>query len=124
MWTLTKRFRFEAAHHLPQHDGKCRRVHGHSWVGEVEVRGTRLQTTGAKIEMLIDYGDIGAVLTAFVDRVLDHHDLNETTGLPHPTSEALARYVFDELAPRLPGLSAVTIEETCTTRCRYEPARD
>lgn len=124
MWTLTKRFRFEAAHHLPAHDGKCRRVHGHSWVGEVEVRGAALQTDGPKIDMLLDYGDIGRALDALVEHVLDHHDLNVTTGLTHPTSEALAVFVFDQLAPTLPGLLAVTIEETCTTRCRYEPARD
>lgn len=124
MWTLTKQFRFEAAHHLPQHDGKCRRVHGHSWVGEVEVRGGQLQTHGPKVDMLLDYGDIGTALAPLVANVLDHHDLNATTGLANPTSEALAVFVFEHLAPMLPGLRAITIEETCTTRCRYEPASD
>ncbi|NES98612.1 MAG: 6-carboxytetrahydropterin synthase QueD, partial [Desertifilum sp. SIO1I2] len=36
-WIIYKEFRFEAAHHLPHHDGKCRRLHGHSWVGRVQV---------------------------------------------------------------------------------------
>jgi 6-pyruvoyltetrahydropterin/6-carboxytetrahydropterin synthase len=36
-----KEFRFEAAHRLPHHDGKCRRLHGrHSWVGRVYVENT------------------------------------------------------------------------------------
>lgn len=34
-----KEFRFEAAHRLPRHDGKCRRPHGHSYVLWVEVEG-------------------------------------------------------------------------------------
>lgn len=74
--------------------------------------------------MVMDYGHIADVLDPLVVNVLDHHDLNHTTGLEHPTSEALAVFVFNALAPKLPGLVAVTIEETCTTRCRYEPARD
>lgn len=121
MWTLRKTFRFEAAHHLPRHDGKCARVHGHSWVGEVEIFGGTLQSNGPKAGMLLDYGDISAALAPLVDEVLDHYDLNETTGLPDPTSECLARFVFEWLADRLPGVRAVTIHETCTTECRYAP---
>jgi len=121
MWTLAKSFRFEAAHHLPSHDGKCRRVHGHSWVGELEVRGDILHTTGPKRGMVIDYGDLSAALAPLVEEVLDHHDLNLTTGLPDPTSEAIAEFIFRWLTSRLEGLVAVTIHETCTSRCRYAP---
>lgn len=121
MWTLRKTFRFEAAHHLPNHDGKCQRVHGHSWIGEVEVASTSLQSTGPKRGMVLDYGDISAVLAPLLDHVLDHHDLNLSTGLADPTSEALAAFLFGVLAPQLPGLVAVTIFETCTSACRYEP---
>jgi 6-pyruvoyltetrahydropterin/6-carboxytetrahydropterin synthase len=123
VWTLRKRVRFEAAHHLPHHDGKCRRVHGHSWEAVIEVAGGALVTDGPKVGMLVDYGTIGHALAPLVDDVLDHHDLNVTTGLVNPTSEALARFVFDWLADgRLPGVVAVTIHETCTAEARY--ARD
>jgi 6-pyruvoyltetrahydropterin/6-carboxytetrahydropterin synthase len=71
--------------------------------------------------MVLDYGDIAARLAPLIDLTLDHHDLNVTTGLVNPTSEALARYIFEHLAD-LPGLVAVTIHETCTTECRYAPA--
>lgn len=122
MWTLSKTFRFEAAHHLPAHDGKCRRVHGHSWVGLVEVRGLELVQDGPKAGMVIDYGDLSDAVDPIVDHYLDHYDLNESTGLPNPTSEAIARWLFKRLELLLPGLSAVTIRETCTSECRY--ARD
>jgi len=97
-------------------------VHGHSWVGDVEVRGTHLEPDGPKQGMVVDYGDISAAVDPIVESTLDHYDLNESTGLRNPTSEAIARWLFDLLVEQVPGLIAVTIHETCTSRCRY--ARD
>lgn len=120
MWTLTKTFRFEAAHKLPLHDGKCARLHGHSWVGEVEVRGHQLHRGGAEAGMVIDYGTIAGILRPIVDGYLDHFYLNDKLPLDNPTSEEVARWVYDRVKPYLPELVAVTIHETCTARCRYE----
>jgi 6-pyruvoyltetrahydropterin/6-carboxytetrahydropterin synthase len=118
-WRIAKTFRFEAAHHLPHHDGKCARVHGHSWVAVVEVTADTLVTGGPKTGMVVDYGDISVAVDPIVEAHLDHYDLNDTTGLADPTSEALAQWLFRALDPLLPGLSAVTIRETCTSECRY-----
>lgn len=121
MFTLSKQFRFEASHQLPAHDGKCARLHGHSWVGWVYVQGPELQQTGPKAGMLIDFGDLKQYLSPLVETFLDHHHLNETTGLANPTSEEVARWIYLQLKPQLPGLLAIEIEETCTSRCRYQP---
>jgi 6-pyruvoyltetrahydropterin/6-carboxytetrahydropterin synthase len=121
MWTLQKQFRFEAAHRLPLHDGKCQRLHGHSWVGYVTVVGGALIESGPKSGMVIDYGDISSLLKSFVDDHLDHWYLNESTKLVNPTSEELARWIYNEIKFYLPGLKSVTIEETCTSRCEYAP---
>lgn len=121
MWKLTKQFRFEASHQLPHHDGKCARLHGHSWIGYVECQGDALAPDGPKQGMLIDYGDISAAIKPLVDEVLDHYHLNESTGLSSPTSEELARWIFQRVKVSLPFLSAVIIEETCTSRCEYRP---
>ncbi len=118
-FTLTKQFRFEAAHQLPAHDGKCKRLHGHSWVGRVIVRGTQLHAAGPKAGMLMDFADIKKVVNPIVENLLDHHYLNETLGIENPTSEEVARCVFDLLSGELPGLVAVEIDETCTSSCRY-----
>lgn len=119
-FVLAKEFRFEAAHHLPHHDGKCRRLHGHSWVGRVYVRGEELIESGCKQGMVIDYGDIKQYLTPIVEDFLDHHYLNETLGLENPTSEAIAQWIYDRLASDgLPGIIGVLIEETCTSKCFY-----
>ncbi len=121
MFTLSKQFRFEASHQLPAHDGKCARLHGHSWVGWLYVKGEELQTTGPKAGMLMDFSDLKKILNPLVDEFLDHHHLNETTGLANPTSEEVARWIYNKLKPQLPILAAIEIEETCTSRCRYEP---
>lgn len=118
-WAITKTFRFEAAHHLPNHDGKCARVHGHSWVADVEVTGPHLVEDGPKVGMVLDYGTISDAVDPIVEGTLDHYDLNVTTGLDNPTSEAIAKWLFDQLDTVLPGLIAVTIHETCTSACRY-----
>ncbi len=119
-WILGKEFQFEAAHELPHHDGKCARLHGHSWRGVVYVSGTALSAAGPKAGMVIDYADIKHFLTPLLDDYLDHHFLNETTGLENPTSEELARWIFEQLEQRgLPGMLAIRIDETCTSTCVY-----
>ncbi|NEO14922.1 MULTISPECIES: 6-carboxytetrahydropterin synthase QueD [unclassified Moorena] len=119
-WLNYKEFRFEAAHRLPHHDGKCSRLHGHSWVGRVYVKGNQLIEEGSKQGMIMDYGDIKTYLKPLLDNFLDHYYLNETTGLENPTSEAIAKWVFERLEEAgLPGLYAVEIQETCTSGTRY-----
>ena len=113
---LTKSFRFEAAHDLPTFpDGhKCRRLHGHSFRFDVIVEGDVDRAKG----YLIDYGDIKKAAEPLVKR-LDHYYLNEIEGLENPTSEALAKWLYDRLKPTLPHLSAIIVYETCTSVCEY-----
>jgi 6-pyruvoyltetrahydropterin/6-carboxytetrahydropterin synthase len=119
-WLIYKEFRFEAAHLLPHHDGKCRRLHGHSWIGRVYVKGNKLIEDGSKQGMLLDFDDIKKYLQPILTDFLDHHYLNETTGLLNPTSEAIAKWVFEKLeASSLPGLYSVEIQETCTSGAQY-----
>lgn len=120
-WTLTKRATFEASHRLPLHDGKCARLHGHSWRVEVQVAGDALHAGGPQSGMLVDFYRIGEPLRRLVDAHLDHYHLNDSTGLENPTSEELARWIYDRLAHEVPLLAAVVVEETCTSRAEYRP---
>ena len=119
MFTLRKTFTFEAAHKLTHHDGKCARLHGHSFKLTVEVKGYVIKD-GPKRGMVIDYGDISTVVKPLLENVLDHHFLNETLQHEGPTSEVIAGKIFHYLKTAIPQLSAVEIEETCTASCRYE----
>jgi len=120
MFTLWKTFRFEAAHQLANHDGKCARLHGHSWIFRLFVKGEYLQLSGPQENMLTDYFAIGMVGKAQAE-MLDHRNLNDLFETNMPTSEYLARRIFETNAPLLAGLFAVEVEETCTSGCRYEP---
>lgn len=122
-WTLSKEFRFEAAHFLPLHDGKCKRLHGHSWVMRVTVVFERLEVTGPKSGMGVDFGDIKSIVQPIVDAQLDHYCLNDTLPLANPTSEEVARWVHKTIETPLMKAGAVAVEveidETCTSSCRY-----
>lgn len=119
MWKLEKEFKFEASHQLPYHDGKCRRLHGHSWVGRLVCKGNRLVDKGSKQGMLVDYKDMKSTIKPLLDNFLDHWHLNETLDLESPTSELVAKWIYNKVKPELPSLYAVIIEETCTSRCTY-----
>jgi 6-pyruvoyltetrahydropterin/6-carboxytetrahydropterin synthase len=113
---LSKSFHFEAAHDLPTFpaDHKCRRLHGHSFRFDVIVEGDVEPAKG----YLVDYGEIKMVTDPLV-RQLDHYYLNEIDGLSNPTSEHIARWIFDRLKPTLPLLKSVVVHETCTSSCEY-----
>ena len=49
-----------------------------------------------------------------------HHYLNEVEGLENPTSENIARWIWERLKPELPGLSKIALHETCEAGCIYE----
>jgi 6-pyruvoyltetrahydropterin/6-carboxytetrahydropterin synthase len=109
-------FTIEAAHRLPNvpPGHKCARLHGHSFRIELHVSGPVDPQTG----WVMDFADVRAAFQPVFDR-LDHHYLNEIPGLDNPTSENLARWVWNEMKSRLPQLSKVVIHETCTSGCEF-----
>lgn len=113
---LFKVFHIEAAHRLPNVPAghKCARLHGHSFRVEVHVRGDVAADSG----WVMDFADIKAAFAPLFD-ALDHRYLNEVAGLENPTSENLARWIWEQLKPRLPLLHRIVIHETCTSGCAY-----
>jgi 6-pyruvoyltetrahydropterin/6-carboxytetrahydropterin synthase len=66
----------------------------------------------------MDFGELKAAW-APLDARLDHYCLNEIDGLENPTSEVLARWIWDRLIGALPQLSEIQVRETCTSGCTY-----
>jgi len=114
---IYKEFTFEAAHLLPHVPAghKCGRLHGHSFRVEVHVRGPLDPLLG----WVVDFADIKTAVKPVLAR-LDHYYLNDIPGLENPTSEILARWLWQELQPRLPLLSRIVVKETCTSGCIYQ----
>ena len=94
---LSKEFRFESAHRLPNvpEGHKCGRLHGHSFRVEVVVRGPVDPKTG----WLIDYAEIKEAWKP-LDEQLDHRYLNELDGLNNPTSEVLAAWIWERASEK------------------------
>ena len=113
---LRKSFQFEAAHLLPllPKNHKCRRLHGHSFSVEIVIAGE----CDANLGWLMDYADVSAAFKPIWEK-LDHNYLNEIPGLENPTSEILAQWIWRQLKPQLPLLSAIMVKETCNAGCIY-----
>jgi 6-pyruvoyltetrahydropterin/6-carboxytetrahydropterin synthase len=109
-------FTIEAAHRLPNvaPGHKCARLHGHSFRIELHVGGPVDPQTG----WVMDFADLKQAFAPTFER-LDHHYLNDIEGLENPTSENLARWVWQQVRPIVPGLKRVVIHETCTSGCSY-----
>lgn len=109
-------FTIEAAHRLPQvpPGHKCARLHGHSFRVELHLQGAVDPKTG----WVMDFADVRQAFQPTYDR-LDHHYLNDIPGLENPTSENLARWIWEQMKPLLPLLDKVVVHETCTSGCVY-----
>lgn len=114
---IFKEFTIEAAHCLPNVPAghKCGRLHGHSFRIEIHVRGPVDPAMG----WVLDFADIKAALKP-VEEAIDHRLLNDVPGLENPTSENLAKWLWEQVSPALPMLSKVVVRETCTSGCVYE----
>lgn len=113
---LTHEFLLESAHSLPNvpEGHRCRRVHGHTFVVEVTVEGE----VDARMGWHVDYAEIARAFEPLRD-ALDHRLLNEVSGLENPTSEHLARWIWERLVPALPSLAEIVVHETPVSRCAY-----
>jgi 6-pyruvoyltetrahydropterin/6-carboxytetrahydropterin synthase len=117
---IFKEFTFEAAHRLPNVPSghKCARLHGHSFRVAVHVEGDVDEHTG----WVQDFADLSGAMKPVID-CLDHHYLNEIESLDNPTSEILARWIWDRVESSLPRLSQVVVRETCNAGCVYRGGR-
>lgn len=120
MYSITKTFKFEAAHQLldwPE-GHQCSRLHGHSYELTVELIGSSLSITD-KPGVIEDYGDISAYVKKHIISKWDHRNLNEVLGMRNTTAENLAMIAFNILAKHLVQLNRVTINETSSSSASY-----
>ncbi|WII70923.1 6-carboxytetrahydropterin synthase [Bdellovibrio sp. 22V] len=113
---LKQHFQIESARFLPHLplSHPCSRMHGHSF----KIILTLVGDLDPKIGWVIDYNDIQAKMKPLLEKI-DHRVLNEVEGLENPTSELLAKWLYDRALQVLPMLTKVTIAETPLTECTY-----
>lgn len=117
--TIRREFSFEASHQLPNHKGKCARLHGHSYVVIVEMEGAVKNKTGASDEgMVCDFAEIDFWWERACKPYLDHQHLNDTIGTMTvcvTTAENIAAWILRVMRDRLRHsgtVSSVTLYET------------
>jgi len=113
---IFKVFKFDAAHRLPcvgeQH--KCSEIHGHSFRIEVHISGP----VDPRFGWVIDFADIRRAVEPILDQ-LDHKYLNDVEGLNNPTSENIARWIWERLYIGLPQLNKIVVQESPESGCVY-----
>jgi 6-pyruvoyltetrahydropterin/6-carboxytetrahydropterin synthase len=117
MYSIKVESYFSAAHNLRAYKGKCESLHGHNWKVEALVTRSQPDKTG----MVLDFGDLKIKLNNILEK-LDHKYLNDIPYFKkvNPTSENIARYIYDSLKSQVLSLESVTVWENNTSSATYE----
>jgi 6-pyruvoyltetrahydropterin/6-carboxytetrahydropterin synthase len=120
--TITKSF--SAAHVLKEVGGKCEELHGHNFRVDVTVSSRKLNEG----DILIDFRVLKG-WTAEILEDLDHKYLNDLPQFKgvNPTSEIVAKHIFDRLSGKAKPLKIkveeVTVWESDNARVAYSGAK-
>ncbi len=120
MYEVSVKSHFSAAHRLVDYNGDCSKVHGHNWEVIVYLRSEKLDAIG----IAVDFRQVKKWLNEILGE-MDHSNLNEHRVFSriNPTSEALAKFIFDELRQRLAESDAdvhrVSVSESPGTSATY-----
>lgn len=120
MYTVTIETEFSAAHIIRGYNGPCSRPHGHNWKVTIEAKSNTLDSLGMSIDFYVLQKK-----TEEITAKLDHRDINTIAPFDkelNPTSENIARFIFEELKKILPSqiqLSSVAIGETGQYTAKY-----
>jgi len=108
-WKLRVRDKFQAAHFLKGYQGKCEKIHGHTFQVETVFQVEELDRTGIGI----DFAKIKAKLAEVLP---DHTLLNDVYPF-NPSAENLAREFFNQLKKNLPVIEVAVweSEDACAT---------
>jgi 6-pyruvoyltetrahydropterin/6-carboxytetrahydropterin synthase len=70
---ITRRLEFDAGHRIPNHESRCRHLHGHRYALEVTLAGEPMTTPGAAQQgMLMDFSEVRAIAQREVVDAWDH----------------------------------------------------
>ncbi len=109
---IAKEFTFDSAHKLPNYNGLCANLHGHTYKLIVYLSG-KIKEDG----MVIDFSELKQKVNDKVIKLLDHKFLNDV--IDYPTAENIAVWIWKKLIKELPELYEITLWETPTSHVIY-----
>ena len=113
MYEIQAESMFSAAHHLLNYEGKCENQHGHNFKAVVSVRGSVLNDAG----ILLDFKVLKSELNKVLD-LIDHKELEYFKG-KSPSSERIAKFIFEKLALKFENIYSAAVWETNTSCAVY-----
>ena len=122
MYEVSVEQEFDAAHFLRGYQGKCEAMHGHRYRVVVKVKTSQLDDIGLAYDFIELKRHLGDILSRF-----DHTCINDVPPFDkiNPSSENVARTIYDELKPKLAGapasISSVEVWESPQSRVTYIP---
>ena len=135
MFKVTRQIHFCYGHRLLNFDGKCRYLHGHNGIVEVELESKQLDKRG----MVFDFTEIKNVIQSWIDKNLDHRMIlsEKDPALPHlkklkepvyllkenPTAEAIAKLIYEVAVSHGFPVSEVRLWETENSFATYHPKK-
>ena len=138
----------DTGHRVPNHNSKCRNMHGHRYRWEAELEGDIVTIAGASDEgMLMDFSEVSVILTQYIHDVVDHAFIVyegddevlealssigaglSTLVVPFiPTAENLAKWAFEQVEPHISSsygnalrLHAFHVRETPKSWASWRP---
>ena len=107
---------FSAAHHLLNYKGKCENQHGHNWKVEVFVQGNSLDKSNILVDFKVLKHEVNEIM-----ELLDHKDINELEAFKNqsPSSEFIAKFIYEKVRETFPTVSKVSVWETPTSCASY-----
>jgi 6-pyruvoyltetrahydropterin/6-carboxytetrahydropterin synthase len=116
MYSVKVEGNFSSAHNLRGYKGKCEALHGHNWKIEVAAAKSHPDKSG----MVLDFKSLKDKLEEVLEK-LDHKYLNNIAYFKkvNPTSENIARYIYDKLKPGVPLIKSVTVWESQNSSATY-----
>ena len=124
MFKVTRQISFCYGHRLLDYEGKCRHLHGHNGVVEIEFTASELDAKG----MVIDFGSIKRIVSGWIEENLDHKMIlrRDDPAVPalqrlgeeihvldaNPTAENIAKLIHDYAASQNLPVTAVRLWES------------
>ena len=130
-YKVTKTVDFCYGHRLLEYDGKCKHLHGHNGLLEMDIEADSLDSLG----MVMDFTEVRDIVKSWVDDNLDHKmllrrddpvaplltDLGEPVYLldDNPTAENIAVHIFQQARSRGLNIAEIRLWESPTSYATY-----
>ena len=132
MYKVTKQIFFCYGHRLIKYTGKCKHLHGHDAMAEIELSSPELDERG----MVVDFSDIKNMLKQWIDDNIDHKMLLHRNDpiVPilqeqqeplllmddNPTAENIAKLLFNKAREFNFPVTEVRLWESPTSCASYK----